>query len=71
MKKKIFNSFKKAQINNIIYSEKILVENTIERIKIFHLAKTEWRHDLELHPIAMKALINILNVDLQFHPLRK
>lgn len=59
------------QFNSIIYSKRIIVENSIGRIKFFNFTTREWRHDLELHALAMKALIRILNIDIQFRPLRK
>ena len=57
--------------NNIIYSKRIIVENSIGRIKMFNFNTREWRHDLKLHSLVMKALVRILNIDIQFRPLRK
>ena len=57
--------------NSIIYSMRIIVENSLNRIKFFTFTQKDWRHKLELHSIAFTALINILNIDIKFRPLRK
>ncbi len=51
--------------------KQIIVENSLRRIKIFGFTQREWRHSLELHAITMKALVNILNIDIKFRPIRK
>ena len=58
-------------INSIFYSHRIIVENSIGRIKTFQFTQQEWRHSLDLHPKAFKVLVQILNIDLQFRPIRK
>jgi hypothetical protein len=57
--------------NSVIYQKRIIVENSLRRIKIFGFTQREWRHSLELHAITMKALVNILNIDIKFRPIRK
>ena len=69
--KKPTNEEEEQEYNSFIYSKRIIVENSIGRIKFFNFSTREWRHDLELHALAMKALVRILNIDIQFRPLRK
>jgi hypothetical protein len=74
---KIVTAFKQPQtdieraINSIFYSHRTIVENAFGRFKNFGFTQKEWRHQPELHFIAMKCLVNILNIDLVFRPLRK
>jgi len=75
--RQILTAFKNARgirqlsINRAVYRRRIIVENSLNRIKTFNFTQQEWRHDLKLHPLAFKAIINILNIDLTFRPVRK
>ncbi len=57
--------------NSVIYQQRAIVENTLSRVKIFGFASKEWRHRLELHALAMKFVLNVINIDLKYRPLRK
>jgi hypothetical protein len=59
-----------VQWNSYINQARAIVENTYGRIKSFGCVKSIWRHDLELHPIAFKAVCILVNMDLDVHPLR-
>ena len=59
------------EMNSIIYSYRIIVENSLSRIKTFNSTRTKWRHSPFLHSKVFKVLVNILNIDLQFRPIQK
>jgi hypothetical protein len=56
--------------NGIVSSLRQIVENLLDRLKNFECLNTNWRHDLHLHPIAFKVVCNLVNIDIQFRPLR-
>jgi hypothetical protein len=57
--------------NSIICQKRVIVENTLNQIKIFNCTSKEWCHKIEYHALAMKFIMNIINIDLKFRPLRK
>ena len=57
------------KINSILYSHRIIVENSLSRIKTFNCTQQKWRHSPFFHSKVFKVLINILNIDLYFGPL--
>ena len=59
------------EINRIIYRYRIIVENSFGRLKNFQCMKQEWGQDISFHPLVMRALVNILNVELRFQPLQR
>jgi hypothetical protein len=58
-------------INSIFYAQRTIVENSFQRFKSFQFTQQHWRHGIELHFIAMKALAQIVNIDIYFRPLRQ
>ena len=58
-------------INSVFYRHRIIVENSFARIKTFNFTHNEWRHDLKLHSLAFKVLLNVLNIDFETRPIRK
>jgi hypothetical protein len=58
-------------VNSLIYKRRVIVENTLNRIKSFTFTQKEWRHKIELHALAMKFIANVVNIDLKFRPVRK
>lgn len=58
-------------INSEIYRRRIIVENTIGRIKKFGCLQQSWRQDLSLHEVAFRVICNIVNIDIGIRPLRK
>lgn len=47
-----------------------VVEQAIQRMKIFQALKEIWRHDFSLHPLVVKAVANIVNYTLTTAPIR-
>jgi len=58
-------------VNKAVYRRRIIVENSLNRVKNFAFTQREWRQRLGLHPLAFKVLINILNIDLEYRPVRR
>jgi len=57
-------------INQIVHTRRVIVDKALNRINNFSFTQREWRHNIEYHQIAMEALVNILNIDLKFKPIR-
>jgi len=49
---------------------RIIVENFIGRLKSFKALVSCWRHDISLHKIIFKVVLNCVAIDLCFRPLR-
>ena len=60
-----------AEFNSIISSIRETVEHTIGRIKLFQFLKQQWRHHVDLHPIATRVVCHALNIELEFYPIHK
>ncbi len=59
------------KFNTKISSIRETVEHTIGRIKLFQFLKQQWRHDLDLHPVAVKVVCHALNIELHSYPIHK
>lgn len=57
-------------INSFISKKRVLVENVIGRVKVFHCLVQPWRNDLALHPIVMDVLCNLTNLEFLSAPPR-
>jgi hypothetical protein len=60
-----------AIVNYLVGSPRIVVEHAMSRLKAFKFTQQPWRHDLRLHEVAFKAMANILNVELLYHPVHQ
>lgn len=58
------------QWNSFINQTRVIVENTYGRIKTFGSVKSNWRHNIDLHPLMFKVVCILVDIDLQCHPLR-
>ena len=57
--------------NYILETLRIKVENVNCRYKNFGCLAQEWRHPIEYHGIVFSVLSNLINLDLQLHPIRQ
>ena len=55
--------------NKIHAKFQIDIERIFARMKLFKCLSTTWRHDLSMLPIVFKAIVEMVNVDLQERPL--
>jgi hypothetical protein len=59
----------KELYNLIISSVRVMIERAIGRTKKLQILQQPWKHDIFLHPLMFKCVVNFMNVDLKLHPL--
>jgi hypothetical protein len=55
--------------NNYISKLRIIAEHTFQRIKNFHILKTPWNGDVNLHPFIFYTICKIVAIDVIFKPV--
>jgi len=58
-------------LNHFLGSRRWIVEHLIGRLKNFKCLSEKWRLALPLHSFVFYILCNIVNIDLEFRPMRK
>ena len=56
--------------NSHISSIRILVENSLCRIKNFNCLTIPWRHERDLHPMVFTIICNLVNLEMIQNPIR-
>ena len=69
-KRELLDPYEEA-LNFVLGSRRWIVENVIARVKNFKCLSTRWRHSLGLHHVVFFLICNIVNIDMQFRPIRK
>jgi hypothetical protein len=70
-KRKSELSTEETIVNSLIEKKRVKVENVIGRIKLFNCLNHKWRHERNLHPIIFTTIAQIVNIDMEFHPIRR
>jgi len=57
--------------HRILARERVQVENYFMRMKNFQCLSQKWRHCLVKHHLVFHVIVHIVNIDMDFHPLRR
>jgi len=58
-------------LSRALSSRRIIVEHVLQRFKTFYCLNTKWRHCKELHCFVFCIIAEIINIDMQFCPMRQ
>ena len=64
-------TFQQLQWNAVHTRVRVIIENLNCRFKRFQCFKREWRHAFARHSIVFHAIAQLIQVDLDRHPLRR
>ena len=64
-------SMEQARFNEELGSKRVLVENTIGRVKTFRCMSTTFRHDIHIHSTFFNVCAQLTNIRLRVDPLRE
>lgn len=56
--------------NRKVSRARVIVENTIKRIKDWKAVALPWRHRLFLHPVAFHVIVHLTNITIRMRPCR-
>ena len=56
--------------NDYLNRVRVVVENTIARLKVFKCLSVKWRHGERAHKLVFTVIANIVNLELMLHPIR-
>lgn len=59
----------KCNFNYKLSVQRIIVERSFSRLKIFRCLSTRWRHALNLHPVVFYFIAELCNVINKYNPL--
>jgi hypothetical protein len=59
------------RFNAILHRRRALIEQVNKRIKHYNVFRHDWRHDLSLHGIAFRVVVNIVAMCLMIQPIKK
>ena len=51
--------------------KRVLIENLYFQVKSFKALSTRWRYHLLLHQLVFHVILNVITIDLKYHPLRQ
>ena len=63
-------TIQQAAYNQKLSKARVVVENTIKRVKDWKAVAHSWRQRLFLHPIAFHVIVQLTNITLRVRPCR-